>query len=108
MKLFDLSVSPDDLILLSKADYYGSCADAYQNIEKELREKLSEYRRRMSMPYVKGEDLIAAGAVPGPELGEALIYARKLRLAGIDKKEALTQTMGFLKHLQTVTDRTGK
>ena len=100
MKLFDLSVCPEDLILLSKADYYGSCADCYENIEYELREKLSEYRRRMSLPYVKGEDLIAEGISPGPDFSDALGYAHKLRLAGIDKKEALAQTVGYLKHIR--------
>ena len=100
MKLFDLSVCPEDLILLSKADYYGSCADCYDNIEYELRKKLSEYRRRMSLPYVKGEDLIAEGISPGPDFSDALGYAHKLRLAGIDKKEALAQTVGYLRHIR--------
>ncbi len=98
MKLFDLSVSPEDLILLSKADHCGSCAGGYDNIEHELREKLSEYCRRMSMPYVKGEDLIAEGMSPGPEFSEALGYAHKLRLAGVEKQEALAQTLGYLRH----------
>ena len=100
MKLFDLSVSPEDLILLSKADYYGSSASSYDSMESELKEMISEYRRRMALPYVKGEDLIAAGAIPGPDFGKALEYAHKLRLAGVDKKEALTQTIGYLKHLE--------
>ena len=101
MKMFDLSVSPEDLILLSKADFFGSSVQGgYEKIEKKLREELSEYRRRLSLPYVKGEDLLKAGAVPGPELGEALEYAHKLRLSGVEQKEALSQTLGYWKHIR--------
>lgn len=100
MKLFDICEFPDDLILLSKADYYGSSASGYEKVECELKSKLTEYRRRMSQPYVKGDDLVAAGMSPGPELGEALAYAHKLRLAGVDKREALLQTIGYLKHMR--------
>ena len=99
MRLFDLSVCPEDLLLLSEADHAGSCAGAYDAIGSVLREKLGEYHRRMALPYVKGEDLIKAGVEPSPAFSEALRYAHKLRLAGVDKKEALTQTMGFLRQI---------
>ena len=49
----------------------------------------------MAKPYVKGQDLIDAGLVPGPEFSELLSYAHKLRLAGVDKKSALKQTLSY-------------
>ncbi len=99
MKLFDLSVCPEDLILLAKADHAGSCAGAYDEIESVLRTKLAEYHRRMALPCVKGEDLVKAGIAPSPEFSEALRFAHKLQLAGVEKKEALTQTLAYLRQI---------
>lgn len=101
MRLFDLSVEPDDLILLSKADFQGSLAPYdYSVIENVLRARLDEYRELMKKPSVQGADLIAAGFSPGPEFKEALAYAHKLHLAGVEKSLALRQTTGFLKALK--------
>ena len=49
----------------------------------------------MAAPHVTGEDLIAAGIKPGPVFREALGYAHKLRLAGIPRDNALTQTLRY-------------
>ena len=40
-----------------------------------------------------GRDLIEAGLAPGKEFSELLAYAHKLRLAGIDKENALKQVL---------------
>lgn len=109
MGMFDLSVCPEDLLLLAKADHLGRLgagmqrevlADGYAETECKLREMLAVYKERMSLPYVMGKDLIAAGAEPGPVFTDALAYAHKLRLAGIPKEEQLSQTMGYLREAQ--------
>lgn len=101
MKLFDTACSPNDLLLLAKADHLGSgSAGDYAQKEALLRKKLRLYRERMEQPYVHGADLVAAGMKPGPEFREALDYAHKLRLAGIGRAEALTQTLGVFRKKQ--------
>ena len=98
-RLFDRSVSPGDLLLLCKADSLGSCVppERYAPTEAQLRERLSAFREIMSRPCVTGADLIAAGIKPGVAFHDALAYAHKLRLAGVPKKEALAQTLAFLR-----------
>ena len=109
MKLFDDCACPDDLLLLSRADYLGRqatpedvplLAERYASTEQRLRELLGIYRERMARPYLMGRDLINAGVRPGPQMGEALAYAHKLRLAGIPKAEQLSQAMGYLRSLE--------
>ena len=96
MRLFDEAVEPEDLILLVKADVFGSSFQGdYTPVENILRQKLSEYRELMKKPYVQGADLIKAGLVPGPKFRDALDYAHKLRLAGVEKSIALRQTLGM-------------
>ena len=106
MRLFDASVAPDDLLLLAKADHLGrvgpesDCAQMerdYEKTEKKLRDELMLYRERMAAPHVMGRDLVEAGIQPGPQMGEGLAYAHKLRLAGLGKDEQLHQTLGFLR-----------
>ena len=98
MRMFDSAVAPEDLLLLSKADYLGSIGpEGYDEMEKVLQKKLSDYYHLMKKPSVQGADLIASGVKPGPEFKEALEYAHKLHLAGIDKEIALKQTLGIIK-----------
>ncbi|MBE6818201.1 MAG: HD domain-containing protein [Ruminococcaceae bacterium] len=103
MKMFDKTPYPQDLLLLSKADYVGRLGEddrredmlaAYVPIEKKLGEMLALYQERMRAPYVTGEDLIRAGLKPGKAMGAALEYAHKLRLAGVPKAEQLKQVLG--------------
>ena len=51
----------------------------------------------MARPYVQGRDLIEAGLKPGNDFGEALQYAHKMRLAGVEKKNALAQTLAYIR-----------
>ncbi|MBQ9413792.1 MAG: HD domain-containing protein [Clostridia bacterium] len=106
MRTFDKSVSPDDLLLLAKADFSACTASpadreqrlaAYAPTEQELQRLLALYRERMQAPYLTGRDLLDAGATPGPLLGEALALAHKLRLAGRSKEEQRQQALGYLK-----------
>ena len=97
-RLFDASECPEDLLLLSRADCLGraQCADDGA-AEQALRAGLARYRELMARPHVTGADLVAAGFTPGPDFGEALALAHKLRLAGVTREDALRQTTAFLR-----------
>ena len=106
MRLYDRALCPEDLLLLAKADYLGrvgadggreALTDGWPETEERLRALLTEYRARMARPCVMGRDLIAAGVRPGPEMGEALAYVHKLRLAGTPRDEQLRQALGYLR-----------
>lgn len=97
-QLFDLSVCPEDLILLSRADASGKLDAPYdEGNEAFLRERLEDYRALMARPMVTGKDLLAAGLKPGPEMGKWLERARQLHFSGLDKKRALRQVVGEAK-----------
>ena len=91
-RLFDSSCSPRDLILLSKADFLGR-ADApdYAPTEEYLHRGYDSFCSIMDKPYVKGEDLIAAGITPGPEMGKLLKSAHSMRLAGMNRDKVLKE-----------------
>ncbi len=95
-KLFDQSEDPEGLILLGRADHLGRPGtEINTEYEAFLWQRLQTYCHTMDKPYVQGSDLVAAGLVPGPEFSEILAYAHKLRLAGVDKENALKQTLAF-------------
>ena len=106
MKLFDASVCPEDLLLLSKADRMAGRGNeqepetaAESDADRILLEMLALYRERTSLPGITGADLAAMGFRPGPEFREALVYARKLQLAGISREESLRQVEGHMRNL---------
>ena len=95
-RLFDRSVDPEALVCLAAADAAGAIrqqprrdADAF------LRQRLSVFRAYMARPYVMGRDLIAAGVAPSARFSEYLVLAHKLRLAGVEKEQALRQTLAL-------------
>ncbi len=95
-KLFDESVEPEALIELALADDLGRMTEEKtESTEPFLRERLLEYKECMAKPFVRGEDLISAGLKPDERFSELLSYAHKLRLAGIEKDEALKQTIAY-------------
>ena len=87
--LFDKSVCPADLLLLSKALREGENA----RLEKKQKEKLFEYEELMKRPQVMGRDLIAAGLKPDRSFSSLLAYAHELHLRGVEKDEALKMTL---------------
>ena len=100
-QLFDESVCPNDLILLSRADASGKLDEPYrEETEAWLRARLEDYRRRAAQPMVTGQDLIAAGLKPGPEFSKLLSRARTLHFSGVDRKAALRQVLGEAKKMQ--------
>jgi tRNA nucleotidyltransferase (CCA-adding enzyme) len=92
--MFDLSVCPEDLILLSRADASGKLDEPYrEENETWLRERLEDYRDRLAQPMVTGSDLIAAGLKPDRHFSDLIRRARMLHFAGIDRKNALRQVV---------------
>jgi len=92
--MFDLSVSPTDLILLSRADASGKLDAPYrEENEVFLTERLEDYRAVMQRPMVTGRDLLAAGMEPGEHFREALERAKQLHFAGIERPNALKQVV---------------
>ena len=99
-KMFDLSVSPNDLIYLSLADSLGQVNDL-ESIETLpfLFERLDIYDDLMCKPEVTGEDLIALGLKPKKNYRLALDYAHKLHLSGVKKEDALPQVKAYFEKL---------
>lgn len=97
-RMFDQSLDPEGLILLARADHLGRPGtEILVENEDFLIERLERFRQVMDRPYVMGADLVQAGLHPGPEFSEILAYGHKLRLAGIDKENALRQTLSYAK-----------
>ena len=100
-KMFDRAADPQALIFLATADGEGTISQyGYVSHMEFLTERLEIYREHMARPYVMGRDLIAAGLAPGGDFAELLSYAHKLRLAGIEKENALKQVLAYAKKLR--------
>lgn len=105
-RLFDRAVCPNDLLLLALSDDLG-CDDriARPGVHEELVSHLQDFEELMARPYVQGRDLLELGMEPGPELGEVLRYAHKLRLAGLSKEDQLRQCEGYLRSLRRAQEK---
>ena len=101
-KMYDQSVDPEALIRIGSADALGKLPpeDTKAN-EAFLRERLAIYRDYMVRPFVAGRDLVEAGLTPGPDFSDILAYAHKLRLAGVEKDNALKQTLVYARKLKS-------
>lgn len=105
-QLFDLSVSPNDLILLSRADASGKLDEPYRE-ENEiwLRERLEDYHQRLQLPMVTGQDLIAAGLKPDKNFSALIQRARILHFSGLDKRNALHQVLAEMGKAQEIIQK---
>jgi tRNA nucleotidyltransferase (CCA-adding enzyme) len=100
-KMYDEAPAPSDLIYLAMADRpVVSRGEEFHGDFEFLFERLEIFKTTMAKPYVTGKDLIALGISPGPELGNLLVLAHKLRLAGIPKDNAIKQVMSQRKSLR--------
>ena len=100
-RMFDEVPSPGDLILFSLADRPVMSGDVrFEGDRDFLEERLGIYEEYMSRPYVMGRDLVDSGLEPAEDFHEILGYAHKLRLAGIDKEEALKQCLAYARKLR--------
>ena len=90
--MFDMSVCPEDLMLISRADATGKKDAPYDmNTWNLLGARLTDYRECMARPMVTGKDLTEAGYRPGPEMGKLIKRAKELHFSGIEKKRVLSQ-----------------
>ena len=81
-----------------KADYMGRAGSVpNEEADRFLEERLKIFYDTMEKPYVMGADLVAAGLKPGPQFSEILAFSHKLRLSGVNKENALRQTLAFAK-----------
>jgi len=95
-KMFDAAFCPRDLVYIAKADHLGRvCSSAPVSYDEFLFERLGIFEEIMARPYVRGRDLTEAGLTPGKNFGKLLDHAHKLRLAGVDKDEALKATLAY-------------
>lgn len=92
-RMFYESICPNDLILLAKCDEAGKIPKVNTGNYGWLLERLKVYNDTMSKPFVQGRDLIQAGLKPSKKFSELLELATKLRLAGIEKEQALKQVL---------------
>lgn len=100
-KMFDLSLDPEGLVLFSIADHMGRTGKTRdEKTEAFLNERLAIFYETMEKPYVMGSDLVKAGLKPGPKFHEILEYAHKLRLAQVNKDNALLQTLAYARKLE--------
>ena len=100
-QLYDMSVSPNDLILLSRADASGKLDEPYrEENEAWLRERLEDYHQRLQLPMVTGQDLINAGLKPDKNFSALIQRARMLHFAGLDRKNALRQVLSEAQEMQ--------
>lgn len=101
-QLFDMSVCPEDLILLSRADASGKLDEPYdESLEAFLRERLEDYRRVAAQPMVTRDELKAEG-FDGEALEEALDRARQLHFSGYDRPHALKQVLAEVRARSTL------
>ena len=96
--LFDKALKPDELALFS---VIVDCVEHDNQINEQLKDFLKErllvFKRVMAKPFVMGADLIKEGMKPGKSFSQILAYAHKLRLAEVDKADALAQTLAYAK-----------
>lgn len=94
-KMFDRVFEAKDLVCFAIADHRGRICEDASSHEGFLFERLHIFQKLMEKPYVMGRDLVEAGLKPDSRFSEFLAYAHKLRLAGVEKSEALRQTLVY-------------
>ena len=100
-KMYDSVSVPKDLFYFAKADHFGRICEKDSVFHEDfLLERLKIYEETMAEPHVTGKDLLAAGLKPTPQFSALLAYAHKLRLACVNKQEALRQTLAYARELE--------
>ena len=95
-RMFDASVAPGDLLLLSFSDRMGRDRAVRDEAEEAfLRDRLKLYQDIMARPCVMGADLVRAGLRPGPAFSDVLAFAHDLHLSGVEKEKALPQVLAY-------------
>ncbi len=93
-RMFDRCGDPVALVYLALADARGKLpVEDTAAAQAFLFRRLEQYNSCMAQPRVMGRDLLEAGLAPGSDFSALIAYARKLHLAGVDKQNALKQTL---------------
>ena len=97
-RMFDKSINPRDLILLSQSDKLGRAIPnkSYDESRKKLLYYLNIYEERMARACVTGQDLIDYGYKPGVLFKQALDMAHNFQVCGTAKEQALSQILSFM------------
>lgn len=106
-EMYDMSLCPEDLILISRSDATGKTDAPYNTKNWDyLTERLDDYYKCIARPMVTGADLIAAGVKPGKHMGAMIARARSLHFSGVEKQRALTQVIKeFKKEVENAKER---
>ena len=96
-QMFFEAKSPEDLVLLAVADTSGKLPRVGIAEEKEfLLNRLAVFQEYMQRPYVTDKDILNMGVRKDTLQYEAVTaYAHKLRMAGVNKEDALKQTSRY-------------
>lgn len=97
-RMFFKSLDPIGLIYLAMADDEGrKNVNTKVSPEKYLFERLEIFKDYMARPYVEGKDLLKYDFIPKEMYGKILEFSNKLRMSGVEKSLALSQTLAFAK-----------
>lgn len=88
-KMFYCAIEPTDLI------YFSYCDKGDEDNSLYLNQRYEEYKSMIIKPYVTGNDLIKAGIKQDKNFHELIKYATKLRLAEVNKDDALKQVLAY-------------
>ena len=88
-KMFYCAIEPTDLI------YFSYCDKGDEDNSLYLNQRYEEYKSMIIKPYVTGNDLIKAGIRQDKNFHELIEYATKLRLAEVNKDDALKQVLAY-------------
>lgn len=93
-RMFDGSVSPEDLLLLF------ACGTGREDADEK---RMERYHASILKPEVTAEDLIALGYGPGPDLPAILAECRQVYLAEAPKETLLKMVPAIIKGMKTDT-----
>lgn len=100
-KMYDEAMNQIDLLYFAFCDHpllEDSLDESKRYIY--LSDRLTYYFKTLSKSHVTGDDLIEAGIEPDYDFKEILAYAHKLRLANVEKEDALKQTIAYTNKLR--------
>ncbi len=92
-KMFYSSINPIDLI------NFSYCDRGNEDNKEFLNQRYLRYLQMLEKPYISGKDLIDAGIKQDKNFGLLLDYANKLRLAEVNKEDALKQVLAYKKKM---------
>lgn len=93
--LFDQAQDPRALVVFAVVLARVEKKSSVGELDAFLQERLTVFDAVMRRPFVMGADLIQSGLKPGKSFAEILSYAHELRLAGVEKQEALEKTLHY-------------